>query len=62
MAAKVAPPAAVVGAHAAGITVPDAIQIATLVYVILMIIHKGWHMWKELKTGKRMPETEGELP
>lgn len=62
MAAKAAPPVAVVGAHAAGITVPEAIQIATLVYVVLMIVHKVWHMWKEWRTGKVMPESEGELP
>lgn len=62
MAAKAAPPVAVVGAHVAGITVPEAIQIATLVYVVLMIIHKLWHMWKEWRTGKTMPESEGELP
>lgn len=62
MAAKAMPPAVVVGAHAAGITVPEAIQIATLIYVILMIVHKCWHMWKEWRTGKVMPESEGELP
>lgn len=62
MAAKAAPPVVVVGAHAAGITVPEAIQIATLVYVILMIVHKCWHMWKEWRTGRVTPESEGELP
>lgn len=62
MAAKVAPPVAVAGANAAGITVPEAIQLATLVYVVLMIIHKCWHMWKEWKTGIAAPESEGELP
>jgi hypothetical protein len=62
MAAKVAPPIVVVGAHAAGITLPEAIQIATFIYLGLMIIHKLWHMWKELRTGKPMPESEGEIP
>lgn len=62
MVVKAAPPVAVVSAHAVGITLPEAIQIATFVYLGLMIIHKLWHMWKELRTGKPMPESEGELP
>lgn len=62
MAAKAAPPVAVISAHAAGVTVPEAIQIATLVYLILMIAHKAWHWWRELRTGRVMPESEGELP
>lgn len=62
MAAKAAPPVAVVGAHVAGITLPELVQAATLVYVSLMIIHKLWHMWKEWRTGKPMPVSEGELP
>lgn len=62
MLAKVSPPAAVGIAPAIGITVPEAIQIATLIYVILMVVHKCWHMWKEWRTGRVMPESEGELP
>lgn len=62
MAVKAAPPVAVVSAHAAGITVPEAIQYVTLLYVSLLTLHKLWHMWKELRTGKPMPESEGELP
>lgn len=62
MAAKAAPPVAVVGAHAAGISLPELVQAATLVYVSLMIVHKLWHMWVEWRTGKRAPESEGELP
>lgn len=62
MAAKAAPPVVVTGAQAVGITVPEAIQVLTLLYVALMVIHKAWHMWKELRTGKVMPESDGELP
>lgn len=52
MSAKVAPPAAVVGANIAGMPVADWVQYATLIYVVMMIAHKGWQMWKEWKTGK----------
>jgi hypothetical protein len=62
MAAKAAPPVAVVSAHAYGLTLPELVQILTAIYVGLMIAHKLWHMWKELRTGKPMPESEGELP
>ncbi len=59
--AKVSAPAAVAAANLAGVTVPDVIQWGTAIYVVLMIIHKLWHMWKEFKTGKVTPESEGEL-
>lgn len=62
IATKVGPPVAVVGAHAAGITLPELVQILTAIYVALMIVHKGWHMWKEWRTGTLQPESEGELP
>lgn len=62
MAAKAAPPVAVVGAHAAGLTLPEVVQVLTGIYVGLMIVHKLWHMLKEWRTGKAMPESEGELP
>jgi len=62
MAVKMAPPVAVVTAAKAGITLPELVQLATLVYVLLMIVHKCWHMWKEWKTGKVEPDVDGELP
>lgn len=62
MAAKAAPPVVVASAQFVGITVPEAIQDLTLLYVALMVIHKLWHMWKEWRTGKVMPVSEGELP
>lgn len=50
MAAKAAPPLAVVGANVAGWSVPDIVQYITLAYVVLMLLHKmwqvGWGMWK----------------
>jgi hypothetical protein len=62
MAAKAAPPVAVASAQAVGITLPEAVQLAALFYTILMIVHKLWHMWKEWRTGKAMPVSDGELP
>jgi hypothetical protein len=47
MAAKAAPPIAVVGANIAGFHVPDLVQWITLAYVFLMLIHKMWQMGRE---------------
>ena len=47
MAAKIAPPIAVVGAQIAGWDVPAMVQWLTLIYVALMIIHKLWRMGME---------------
>ena len=47
MAAKIAPPIAVVGAQIAGWDVPDMVQWLTLIYVVLMIVHKLWRMGLE---------------
>jgi hypothetical protein len=44
MAAKAAPPLAVVGANIAGWSVPDVVQYITLAYVSLMLLHKMWKM------------------
>lgn len=52
MAAKAAPPMTVIGANVAGVPIADWVQYATLVYVVMMIVHKGWTMWREWKTGK----------
>lgn len=48
-AAKLSPPAAVLGAHIMGMSVADWIQWLTLIYLALMILHKIWGMWKEFK-------------
>lgn len=56
MAAKVAPPASVIGATWLGYTVPEWIQVVTLVYVILLVLHKLFEMvrdgWKWYKKGE----------
>lgn len=52
MAAKATPPLTVVGVKLAGMPVADWVQWATLIYVLMMIGHKGWHIYKEWKTGR----------
>ena len=44
MAAKAAPPLAVVGANILGWPVPDLVQYVTLAYVVLMLLHKVWQI------------------
>ncbi len=56
MIAKAAPPVAVVGLQLAGYPIEYWIQGVTLIYLILMLSHKLWHMYKEWKTGKDEPE------
>lgn len=53
--AKLIPPASVAAANLSGIDVPAAIQWMTLLYLVMMVLHKGWHMVKEYRTGKRYP-------
>ncbi len=53
MATKVAPPIAVTATNLfSGMTVPDIVNYLTLLYLLLMISNKAWHMFKEWKTGK----------
>ena len=54
MTAKVAPPASVIGANWLGFSVPEWIQLLTLIYVVLLVLHKlfemvrdGWKWWKD---------------
>ena len=47
MAAKIAPPATIAGASLAGIHVSEWVLWLTLVYTVLMILHKLWQMGKE---------------
>lgn len=47
IAAKLAPPATVLGVQVAGIHVADWIQWLTLLYLALMIAHKLWSMGLE---------------
>jgi hypothetical protein len=55
MTAKAAPPIAVVTAQVAGMTVADWVQVATLIYVILMASHKAWQMYKEWRDDPSAP-------
>lgn len=47
IAAKASPPLAVVGMQLAGLAIDDWIKWATLLYVVLMLLHKLWHMGLE---------------
>lgn len=49
VAAKVAPPATVSLATVAGYQVSELVLWATLVYTILMIGHKLWQIYQDLK-------------
>lgn len=46
---KSAPPASVTIASLAGMPVSDLVLWATLIYTILMIGHKVWQIWKDVK-------------
>lgn len=47
MTAKAAPPIAVLGMQLMGVAVDDWIKWITLAYVVLMLLHKVWHMGLE---------------
>lgn len=47
-AAKLTPPAAVLGAQILGMSVADWIQWLTLLYLILLVAHKVWNIWDEI--------------
>ena len=49
--AKVAPPATVSLATIMGIQVSELVLWATLIYTILLISHKVWAIFKEIKDG-----------
>lgn len=46
------PPVAVATANLFGLSLPDIVQLATLVYLSLLILHKLAQMVKEWRTGK----------
>ena len=62
LTAKIVPPVSVIGAEVVGFHVPEMIQVMTLIYIVLLVIHKTWHMWKEWKTGRAVPEFPEEMP
>ncbi len=39
-----------------GMDLPFLINVGTAVYLLLLIIHKGWKMYKEWKTGHASEE------
>ena len=49
--AKVAPPATVSLATIMGIQVSELVLWATLIYTILLISHKVWAIFKEIRNG-----------
>jgi len=49
MAAKVTPPAAVVGANLMGYPLPDLIQWVTLVYVVVLAVKGSFDLYDYLK-------------
>jgi hypothetical protein len=52
MALKATPPVAVSGATIAGIEVPALVQLATLIYLTVLISYKCWHWYREYKGYK----------
>jgi len=52
MAIKATPPVAVSGATIAGIEVPNLVQLATLVYLVVLITYKCWHWYREWRGYK----------
>ena len=51
IAAKAAPPATVSIATLAGIQVSEILLWATLIYTVLMIGHKVWQIYKDIKAA-----------
>jgi len=51
IAAKAAPPATVSIATLAGIQVSEILLWATLIYTVLMIGHKLWQIYKDIKAA-----------
>ena len=53
--AKLAPPASVTVASVIGLQVSELVLWATLVYTVLMILHKVWVMYKDASAWWRSP-------
>ena len=51
IASKVAPPVTVSLATLAGVPVSDLLLWATLVYTVLMIGHKTWQIYKDIRAA-----------
>ena len=50
--AKIAPPAGVSIATVMGMPVSELVLWATLIYTVIMIFHKLWQIYKEIKEVK----------
>lgn len=55
-ATKAAPPAVVAGLNWYGITLPELVQLVTLVWLLVLIVDKVWSLYREWK--KVMAEDE----
>lgn len=53
LAAKVGPPVSISLATIAGYSVSELVMWATLIYTLLMIGHKAYQIWRDVKEGKR---------
>ena len=49
MLAKAAPPASVSLATIAGVPISDLVLWATLIYTLLMIVHKAMSIWRDMR-------------
>jgi hypothetical protein len=49
MLAKAAPPASVSVATIAGVPISDLVLWATLIYTLLMIVHKMMSIWRDMR-------------
>jgi hypothetical protein len=48
-AAKLGGPLTIAGATVAGYPVSELVLWTTLIYTVLMIVHKAWQMWKDFR-------------
>lgn len=53
MTAKAAPPIVVATANLTGVTVPELVQYATLLYLVLLISHKVIQIVREWRAARR---------
>lgn len=45
-------------ANIMGFSLPEVINVATVIYLVLLISHKGWQMYKEWKEEKQRERRE----
>jgi len=51
-AVTAAPPVVVTGLNLAGITLPELVQLVTLIWLLLLIVDKLWSFYREWKKVK----------